>query len=218
MPLRLLLAGLLAMAGCSSDERGTEPPPDGWANNAPTRVDAVVNRKTVQLLAVSQGEARTWVQVPAVGATVGDYVLLGQGAVRHDVSVPETGEQVRELVEISHVRVVDLETAMQAIRAVSPADAVPIETVYAELEERADAEVVVVGTVRKAPHAVGWYWVHLQDGTGDATAGTHDLTVKTQQAVTVGQRVAFRGVLRSEVDLGFGYHYAALVEDGALLQ
>lgn len=46
----------------------------------------------------------------------------------------------------------------------------------------------------------------------------HDLTVKTSQRVAVGQRVAFRGVLRKDVDLGFGYHYLALVEDGALIQ
>ena len=31
-------------------------------------------------------------------------------------------------------------------------------------------------------------------------------------------RMAFRGVLRRDVDLGFGYHYAALVEDGVLLR
>lgn len=208
---------VLVLAGCSS-VRGTEPPPDGWANNAPTLVEATVDRGEVQLLSVSQGEARTWVQVPAVGAEVGDYVLLGQGAVRRDVEIPETGERVREVVDIAHVRVVDLETAKQAVRAVSPADAVPIETVYAELAQRSDAEIVVFGTVRRAPHAVGWYWVHLQDGTGDPSVGTHDLTVKTQQSVSVGQRVAFRGTLRREVDLGFGYHYAALVEDGALVK
>ena len=216
MILRLLLAAILA-AGCSSDTRSTEPPPDGWANHAPTRVDAVIDRQAEQLLAVSQGEARTWVQVPAVGAKTGDYVLLGQGTVRRDVAIPETGERVTEIVDIAHVRVVDRETAHQAVRASSPAEAIAIAQIYAELEAHADTEVVVTGTVRKAPHAIGWYWVHLVDGTGDAATGTHDLTVKTQQSVTVGQRVAFRGTLRSEVDLGFGYHYTALVEEGLLL-
>jgi hypothetical protein len=65
---------------------------------------------------------------------------------------------------------------------------------------------------------VGSIWVHVQDGTGDAAAGTHDLTIQTQQSVTAGQRVAFRGRLRKDVDLGFGYHYDALVEDAALVE
>ena len=210
----LLLVGAL---GCSSVQ-GTEAPPEGWANNAPTRVERVVDRPEAQLLDVSQGSLRTWVQVPRVGARVGDYVLLGQGSLRRDVSIPEVGEQAPELVDITHVQVVDLGTAERAVRAKTPPDAVAIGTVYAELDTRADTEGVVGGTVVKAAGAIGWYWVHLQDGTGDAKAGTHDLTVKTQQAVTVGQRVAYRGTLRKDVDLGFGYHYAALVEDGELVR
>ena len=208
---------LVGVLGCSSPQ-GTEPPPEGWANNAPTRVERVVTRTDSQLLQVSQGALETWVSVPDVDAEVGDYVLLGQGALRTDVPIPELGEQAREVVDIAHIQVVDLATAERAVRMVSPADAVPIETVYAQLDTRADSEIVVVGTVMKAPQAVGWHWVHLQDGTGDPGAGTHDLTIKTQQAVTVGQRVAYRGILRKDVDLGFGYHYAALVENGALVR
>ena len=219
MRARHIISGLalIGLLGCHSP-RGTQPPPEGWANNAPTLVEQVVDRGDVQLLAISQGAIRTWVRVPAVGARVGDYVLLGQGSLSPDVAIPEIGQEVREMVVISHVQVVDLDTAQRAIRAASPDDAVAIDTVYAELDERADGEIVVVGTVMKAPNAVGWYWVHLQDGTGDAAAGTHDLTVKTAQSVTVGQRVAFRGVLRKDVDLGFGYHYDALVEEGALVR
>ncbi|MFT6147231.1 MAG: hypothetical protein ACJAZO_004870 [Myxococcota bacterium] len=36
-------------------------------------------------------------------------------------------------------------------------------------------------------------------------------TFKT--ALTVGQRVAFRGVLRADVDIGFGYPFDALVRE-----
>lgn len=212
----LCLLVTACLMACGSP-RGTDPPPGGWSNNAPTRVDQVVQRADTQVLAISQGEIKTWIEVPAVGAQVGEYVLLGQGTLQQDVRIPELDRNVRELVTIAHVQVVDLDTAQRAIRAASPADAVPIGTVYAELDARADTEIVVVGTVIKAPNAIGSYWVHLQDGSGDRATKTHDLTVKTQQAVTVGQRVAFRGILRKDVDLGFGYHYTALVEDGSLV-
>ena len=217
---RFLLLGSLLISGCvgCTKSPGTAPPSGGWANTAPTQVAQVVDRKTVQLLEVTQGSLRTWVLVPHVGAKAGDYILLGQGAARLDVEIPELGQRVPEVVDIKHARVVDLQTAQRTIAAKSPRDAVAIGTIYAELAQRADKEIVVYGTVVKANDAIGWMWVHLRDGTGDPSAGTDDLTVKTEQRVTVGQRVAFRGVLRSDVDLGFGYHYDALVEEGELIR
>jgi len=208
----LLCSGL----GCRKPV-GTAPPPDGWANNAPTVVEQVVERPSSELLAVRQGPWQTWVLVPAVGAQVGDHVLLGQGTARYDVDIPELGLQAREVVDISHIQVVDQETAHRVIAARVPPGAVPVATVYAELEQRANQEIVVYGTVVKATNAVGSIWVHIQDGTGDVAAGTHDLTVQTQQSVIPGQRVAFRGLLRKDVDLGFGYHYEALIESGQLV-
>ncbi|MEM6733282.1 MAG: hypothetical protein AAF658_17110, partial [Myxococcota bacterium] len=152
------------------------------------------------------------------GAKLGDYLLLGRGTARSNVEIPELNTRVPQMVDIKHVKVVSLEEAKRAISAAAPKDAVPIGTVYAELDERKDKETVVYGTVVKAASAIGWQWVHLRDGTGDSSSGTHDLTVKTQVQVAEGQRVAFRGILRKDVDLGFGYRYDALIEDGELVR
>jgi len=207
---------VLILAGCR-EGRGTEAPPGGWANTAPTVVERVVDRASHQLLEVRQGPLSAWVQVPRVGAEPGDYVLLGQGEARSRVEIPELGTVAEQVVDIEHVRVVDRATAERSVAAQAPADAVAIGTAYAELSERADKEIVVYGTVVKATGAVGWNWVHLRDGTGDPSAGTHDLTVQTKALVAEGQRVALRGILRADVDLGFGYHYDALVEDAQLV-
>lgn len=214
-----LIAASIAfgLTGCVKTA-GTEPPVDGWANTAPTVVQQVIDRESVQLLEVSQGQLRTWVEVPAVGAEVGDYVLLGRGTARFDVEIPELGVQAREIVDISHVQVVDEDTARRVIVSQAPEGALTVGTVYAELDARDGSEVVVYGTVVKATSAVGSVWVHIQDGTGDAASGTNDLTVQASEMVTRGQRVAFRGTLRKDVDLGFGYHYDALVEEGVLIE
>ncbi len=208
---------LFGLAGCR-DSSGTKPPPGGWANSSPTLVREVVNREDAQLLRVEQGHLRAWVQVPAVGAKVGDYILLSQGTARTDVEIPEIGQRAAQVVDIEHARVVDLETAKRAVASRAPKGAVTVGTVYAELDERAGEEIVVYGTVVKASSAIGWSWVHLRDGTGDPSAGTHDLTVKTQQPVMKGQRAAYRGVLKKNVDVGFGYHYDALVEEAELVE
>ncbi len=209
-----LLALFLAAAACGGGQ-GTAPPPDGWANVEPTRVEQAFERGDTQLLEVSQGELRAWISVPAVGANPGDYVLLGRGEARRNVDVPELGGPVAAVVDIPHVRVVDEADARSVSQAAVPDGVVEIGRIYDELDARDGDEVVVYGTVVKAPEAIGWRWVHLQDGSGSASFGTNDLTVKTKDAVVVGQRVAFRGVLRQDVDLGFGYRYRALVEDGA---
>lgn len=218
--MRALLFASLMVFGLTGCHRpvGTEPPPEGWANAAPTVVERVVDRPESQLLAVRQGTLEAWIEVPAVGARVGDFVLLGQGTPRYEVPIPELGETAPVVVDIERIQVVDEATAQRTVAAQVPKDAVPIAEVYAQLAARADQQIVVHGTVVKATHAVGFLWVHLRDGTGDAALGTHDLTVKTRQTVVQGQRVAFRGVLRQDVDLGFGYHYDALVEEGVLVE
>lgn len=211
------ILALLAVVGCG-ERRSTDAPPEGWANLAPTVVQQVVARGEHQLLHVRQGELSTWVQVPSVGARIGDYVLLGRGTARTDVTIPEVSRRVPEVVDIAHVRVVDAETARSAVARRAPPGAIPVGQAFAELDRRAGSEVLVAGRVVKATSAVGSIWVHLQDGTGDPKAKTHDLTVQTQQRVVQGQWVAFRGTLRRDVDLGFGYHYRALVERGALVE
>ena len=216
MRTRLLLA-LAAGIGAGCAHRPAVSADQPWANTAPTRVERVVEQGDRQLLAVSQGSLQTWVSVPDAGARVGDFILLTQGTPRYNVALPGLDERAAVVVDIARAQVVDAETAARVVLAAAPADAVPIATVYAELSERAGRPIVVAGTVVKAPRAVGAFWVHLQDGTGDAAAGTHDLTVRTQERVVPGQRVAFRGVLQQDVELGFGYHYTALVEGGVLL-
>jgi len=158
------------------------------------------------------------VRVPQVGAEAGDYILLGQGTPRRDVEIPEAGKRVAVLVEIEHARVVDRATAERTVVSSAPEGALKVGEVYGRLDELAGNEVVVYGVAVKVAGAVGWYWVHLQDGTGDPSSGTHDLTVQTTVAVAEGQRVAFRGVLRRDVDLGFGYQYDALVEDATFVE
>lgn len=217
-PSRLLLAALLTLAACSASVQGTEPPPDGWANSAPTVVTRAVDRPDAQLLEVKQGALQTWVQVPAVGAKVGDHVLLGKGTARTDVHIPEIGERAPTVVEIAHIQVVDRATAERTVAARAPAGAVPIATVWAELDQRAGKSIVVHGTAVKVTSVAGSVWVHLRDGTGDPAEGTHDLALQASEPVTVGQRVTYRGVLHKDVDVGFGYHFDALVKGAQVVK
>ena len=117
------------------------------------------------------------------------------------------------VVDIDHALAVDLETARAALDARSPEQTLGVGTVYAELAERADSEIFVEGVVTKVAGAIGWYWVHLRDASGSPELAELDLTVQTRDKVSEGQRVVYRGVLRKDVDLGFGYFYDAMLRD-----
>src|SRR5205085_9423811 len=86
-----------------------------------------------------------------------------------------------------------------------------IVTGRAALKDRA---VSVRGQVVKLTAGVmGKNWIHLQDGSGSAATGTHDILVTTTtERLAVGDVVDVRGTVRTDVTVGPGYSYAVLVE------
>ena len=57
----------------------------------------------------------------------------------------------------------------------------------------------------------GATWIHLQDGSGNATKGDHDLTVTTDDAVSVGELVVAKGTLQADPKIGTGYERSLLL-------
>jgi hypothetical protein len=76
-------------------------------------------------------------------------------------------------------------------------------------------DVLVRGRVVKfTPEVMGKNWIHVQDGTG--SAGSNDLTISTGATAAVGNTVLVRGKLVTDRDLGAGYHYDVIIEDGTV--
>jgi hypothetical protein len=96
-------------------------------------------------------------------------------------------------------------------------DARTVAEVYAQRAQLKGKPVVVHGKVVKVSNNImGKNWVHLRDGTGSAADGSNDLLVTTKNAAQTGGVVTARGVVHTDVDLGMGYTYKALVEDATL--
>jgi len=68
--------------------------------------------------------------------------------------------------------------------------------------------------VKFTPDVMNKNWIHVQDGTG--SSGSNDLTVSTSATATVGSMVLVRGKLTADRDLGAGYHYDVIIEDGSV--
>jgi hypothetical protein len=105
---------------------------------------------------------------------------------------------------------------VKVAKATGP-DARTVQEIVANSGGLKDKPVVVRGKVVKfTPGVLGKNWMHLQDGTGSAKDGTHDVVVTTLDEVKKGDVVLARGVVRTDRDLGSGYFYKVLVEDAKI--
>lgn len=95
-----------------------------------------------------------------------------------------------------------------------------VQTVAALNQDKAGLAgktVSAQGKVVKVNNGImGRNFVHIQDGSGDAKAGTNDLTVTSKQTAAVGDQVTISGVVVLNRDFGAGYSYPLLIEDASI--
>lgn len=95
-------------------------------------------------------------------------------------------------------------------------------TVFQVWQKRADMSgkaVRVRGRIVKANYEImGTNWYHVQDGTGDLDAGTHDLTVTSRDRMNVGDVVTIAGPITLGKDFGAGYAYDVMVEGASIVK
>ena len=75
--------------------------------------------------------------------------------------------------------------------------------------------VKAAGKVVKVNNGImGRNFVHIQDGTGDAT--TNNLIVTSKQTAKVGDQISISGVVVLNRDFGSGYMYPLLIEEASI--
>ena len=171
-----------------------------------------------------------WLAAPETAVAVGDQLSAPLGSLMTDFQSPSLGRSFAQLYMVGSIAVQGATApATGAPTAASPhlsasaetlsAPVAPLEgghtiaQLYTDRARLAGKEVAVRGQVVKVnPGIMDRTWVHLQDGSGDPGANTHDLTLTTDQTVVVGQIVVARGTLATDRDFGMGYQYEAIVE------
>ncbi|MBW2466166.1 MAG: DNA-binding protein [Deltaproteobacteria bacterium] len=93
-----------------------------------------------------------------------------------------------------------------------------VAEIYSKAAELNGKTVLVRGKVMKvSPRIMGRNWIHIQDGTGDPAAKTHDLVITTtQEAGADWDIITIEGVLAANKDFGAGYSYAVIIEEGQI--
>jgi hypothetical protein len=88
-----------------------------------------------------------------------------------------------------------------------------IAEIFAKSDLLAGKEVLVRGQVVKFNEGImEKNWIHIQDGTGNITDKTYDLTITCNQTTSVGQTILVKGILAKDKDIGAGYKYPVLLE------
>jgi len=105
-----------------------------------------------------------------------------------------------------------------AVGEITPAaDGHTVGALYASSASLAGKTTTVRGRVVKFNGGImGKNWVHLQDGTGDSAASTHDLLVTTSDRCKVGEVITATGTVSVDKDFGAGYKYDLLLEDASI--
>ena len=185
-----------------------------------------------------------WAAGPQSTIQIGDSINTEKGHVMKGFTSPSLGKTFETIYFVTSLgtprgadgqptsRPQSAPTSRPSIaptkRTTTPAPTTPISVekvaggqTIAEVFSQADAlagkNVQVRGQVVKFSGGImGKNWIHLQDGTGDATKKTHDLTVTTDGKASVGDTIVIKGVLTRDKDFGAGYRYPVIIENATI--
>jgi hypothetical protein len=92
-----------------------------------------------------------------------------------------------------------------------------VAALYQNKATLAGKTIKAQGKVVKVNNQImGRNFLHLQDGSGKAESGNHDLTITSKQTAAIGDQVVISGVMAVDRDFGSGYAYPLLIEEASI--
>lgn len=120
---------------------------------------------------------------------------------------PHGAKAAKSAIDLASIRV---------DRSTAP-DGKSVQEIWGSRTALKDKSVTVRGKVVKyLPGIMGRNWVHLRDGSGSDQKGDNDITLTTNEALTVGDVVEITGTVRVDKDFGSGYRYAVIIEEARI--
>lgn len=207
-----------------------------WAQNAVVgEVLEVQNVEGYSYLRLKTAQGDTWAAVPTAKVKKGDKVTVAEPMVMNNFESKALKRKFDKVVFGTLADGQAVAAAPAGPKAGSPHGQAPkaSEGPDAKVPKASGPEARTVGEIMAAPGALkektvvvrakivkinsgiqGLNWVHLRDGSGSAANGTNDLIVTTKEVLKVGDVVTMKGIVRTDKNLGAGYVYKVLVEEG----
>lgn len=213
----LLAAGaLLVQAGCTEAEKAPAAENPAPAAAIPAgmirgRVLETLDSGGYTYVLVETSQDPIWAAGPQTTVKVDDTVEISQGMPMHEFQSKTLDRTFDVLYFVNSIAV---------IGDVSVAEIEPgknIAWVYANKDTLASEAISLRGKVVKYnSNILGWNFIHIQDGSGDATERNNDLTVTSKATTAVGETVVVTGTVILDKDLGAGYKFPVLIEDATV--
>jgi len=93
-----------------------------------------------------------------------------------------------------------------------------VEELYESKDKLKDKNIKLRAQVVKvSKNIMGKDWIHLQDGTGEGATSDIILTTKDSN-VEVGDVVIAEAIFKTDVDLGYGYFFQVILEEGKFIK
>ncbi len=240
-----ILAAIIAWSGAFASPKAGSPAPAQKlsAADAGSKEDGVLSGKVVETMSsggytyilIEKKGKKTWVAVPQTQVKVGQEVAFQPGAEMGKFTsktlnrtfdsivfsgglMPAPGTSVTN----PHAQpggTVAAPAAAEKIKvekATGP-DAYTVGEIHEKSAQLHEKTAVVRAKVVKVSEGImGKNWIHLQDGTGNASLGTNKLVATTQDLPAVGDVVTVKGTVYKDKDFGSGYKYAVIMEKAAI--
>jgi hypothetical protein len=224
--VHLLAAALVAATFTAHAMPGMQ----GQATEAPVSgtVLEVIEVEAYTYLRMKTRDGEVWAAIPKAEVKKGSVVSLAPHTVMENFESKALKRKFDRVLFASlvdpkaasgnpHAKTVVAAAKVAKVPKATGADARTVEEVVVGGKSLKDKSVTIRAQVVKVTNGVmGKNWVHLQDGTGSAAKGTHDIVVTTTDAIAVGDIVDARGTVRTDVTVGPGYAYEVLVEGAKL--
>ena len=241
----LALALLLTVSACTKSDEATvadnpalaSPVPPGMVRGP---VLETMNAAGYTYVLIGTEEVQRWLAAPGTAVKVGDVVQAYEGmpmAQFESKTLNRTFDVVYFVDALQNLSVPvqpegSASAAMPAghpgtdVNSAAPAATVEVAElepgqniayVYGNKDALADQQISLRGEVVKYNEGIlGWNFIHIQDGSGDAADGSNDLTVTSKATTAVGETVVLTGNIVLDKDFGAGYTFPVLMEDASI--
>ncbi len=236
--MKSLLSLIICITILSSCNTGTSEATavenDTTTNSNKVIVKEVLQASAYTYLRVTENDLEAWMAVNKMDVKVGDELYYNEAYPMKDFKSKDLDRFFETILFVQEIsdKPIAAKAQMQAsdphqqgmqkpivnkadIKIEAVAGGITIAELYKNRAQYAGTKVLLRGKAIKVNNGImGQNWVHLQDGTDDN--GNFDLTVTTQESVTVGDVATFEGMVVLNKDFGAGYSYELIIEGGIL--
>ncbi len=227
----LLPLAATMLFSCSNEKENVQTLPQGVRQVVVTKT---TDAKRYTVIEVKEKDANYWISSSPIDVKVGDTLYFTDALKQMNFEVKELDKTFDELYLVNDLTK-SLESKVQAphgemmqhpntktgfnsdIKIETPEGGISIADLFSKSEEFIGKKVKLKGKVVKFNEAIlSKNWIHLQDGSGDASNNNFDITITTSDAAKVGDVVVIEGILNKDVDFGAGYKYDLIIQDATI--